>query len=108
MNKKEKQESLIAKLASTLAAMQEDPRCLEDTAFENAVQKLHKLLQAQRKALTEMETAYFNSKGLDFKQEIDQLNQQADHLQDLLDKGSDTIKIVGAIEDIIKFFHPLI
>lgn len=107
MDAKEELETVLDKLRETLKQMQKDPRCIEDNQFENAVQKLHAVVRDQSQRLTDLETDYFKNQA-ELKEQIAELDKKTDNLKNFLDKASTTLEIVGAIEQIVKFFHPFV
>lgn len=108
MDERELLEKSINKLTASLKVLQKDPRCNRDNEFENAVQKLNAFIEEQSQKLTDLETDYFKDKSGNFKDEIIKLENHADHLQNSLDNAQDAVQIIGAIEAIIKVFHPVV
>jgi site-specific recombinase len=108
MDEKLQLEQILDKLRTALKKMQDDPRCSEDTEFENAVQKLHALVRGVSNKLNALETDYFKAQIANFQIVLDSVQLDADRLHDLVSGASKTIEVVGAIEQIVKVLHPLV
>lgn len=108
MDEMQRLEQVLAKLRTALRKMQEDPRCSEDTDFENAVQKLHGIVRKLSDKLTSLETDYFNAQIARFQIGLDIIQLDADRLHDLLSGTAQTIEVVGVIEQLAKVLHPLL